>query len=139
MISRRLALAGMAAFAATPAFATEVRLMSPADAHEQRQAGSVALVDVREPVEWADGGVAEGANLIAMRDPDILAKFELLTGGDKTAPLALICRTGARSGYIAAELAKRGYTNVYSVNGGMLGSASGTGWRRAGLPVTTVQ
>ena len=139
MIGRRLFLAGAVALSASPAFAEDVQLISPNDAHAKRQAGEVKLVDVREPAEWADGGVAEGADLIAMRDPAIRAKLDALTGGDKNAPIALICRTGIRSGIVAEALAKAGYTNVYSVNGGMIGSSTGPGWRRIGLPVEAVE
>jgi len=139
MIGRRIFLGGMIALSARPVFAEGIRLISPADAHSKRQGGAVKLVDVREPEEWADGGVAEGADLIAMRDPTISAKFDALTGGDKNAPIALICRTGIRSGIVAKALAKAGYTNVYSVNGGMIGSKTGPGWKRTGLPVEAVK
>lgn len=139
MIARRVFLAGTMALSALPAFADDVRLISPTEAHAKRQSGEAKLVDVRERFEWEEGGVAEGADLIAMRDPELIAKFEALTGGDKNAPLALICRTGIRSGRVAEELARAGYTNVYSVNGGMIGSSKGPGWKRIGLPVEAVK
>lgn len=99
----------------------------------------MTLVDVRTPGEWAEGGVAEGAELIAMQDPEIGAKLYALTGGDPNAPIALICRTGARSGHVAKLMAQAGYTNVYSVDGGMVGSPTGKGWTRIGLPVSKTQ
>ena len=139
MIDRRIFLASAVAFSAVPAAAQDVQLLSPAEAHAKRQTGAVKLVDVRERFEWEEGGVAEGADLIAMRDPALAAKFDALTGGDKDAPIALICRTGIRSGIVAKALAKAGYTNVYSVNGGMIGSSTGPGWKRTGLPVETVE
>ena len=139
MMNRRLFTAGLVALCAQPVLAQDVNLISPDDAHAKRQSGEVKLVDVREPAEWAEGGVAQGADLIAMRDPQIAAKFEALTGGDRNAPIALICRTGIRSGVVAKALAQAGYTNVYSVNGGMIGSASGPGWKRIGLPVEAAQ
>lgn len=139
MIDRRLFVAGLVALSAMPAFAQDVQLISPADAHEKRQSGEVKLVDVRERFEWEEGGVAEGADLIAMHDPQLAAKFDALTGGDKNAPVALICRTGVRSGIVAQALARAGYTNVYSVNGGMIGSSTGPGWKRTGLPVEAVE
>ena len=139
MIARRLFIAGLATLGALPAFAEDVRLISPTEAHAKRQSSEVKLVDVRERFEWEEGGVAEGADLIAMRDPELAAKFEALTGGDKNAPVALICRTGIRSGIVAKALARAGYTNVYSVNGGMIGSSKGPGWKRIGLPVEAVR
>ncbi len=139
MIDRRIFLAGLVALGTGPALAEDVRLISPTEAHAKRQSGQVKLVDVRERFEWEEGGVAEGADLIAMRDPELAAKFEALTGGDKNAPVALICRTGIRSGLVAKALARAGYTNVYSVNGGMIGSEKGPGWKRVGLPVESVK
>ena len=135
MLSRRTIFAGVLALCATPVFATEVSLVTPANAHAKQQAGEAILVDVREPHEWAEDGVAEGAELIAMRDPQLGAKLQALTGGDKDAPIALICRSGVRSNIVAAAMLRAGYTNVYSVQGGMSGSSSAPGWRRSGLPL----
>ena len=132
---RRTVLAGLLALCAIPAFAEDVRLITPPDAYSALNEGKIALVDVRTPGEWAEDGIAEGAETIAMQDPEIGAKLDALTGGDRSAPIALICRTGARSGAVAAAMARAGYTNVYSVAGGMLGSAEGPGWKRSGLPV----
>jgi len=77
--------------------------------------------------------------MIAMRDPHIDAKFQALSGGDKTAPIALVCRTGIRSAAVAEYLTRKGYTNVYSVDGGMFGSSTNPGWQRNGLPLESVQ
>lgn len=134
MIARRTVLVGIAALSAAPALAQNVQLISPTEAHAGLREGRFALVDVRTPGEWSDGGIAEGAETIAMQDPALGAKLDALTGGDRSAPIALICRTGARSGAVAAAMAKAGYTNVYSVAGGMLGSSEGPGWKRSGLP-----
>ncbi len=139
MITRRFTLAGFLAFFAFPASAEAVKLVTPAEANVQKNSGAVALVDVREPAEWKESGVPKGADLIAMRDPQIDAKFRELSGGDKNAPIALICRTGIRSARVAEYLTSKGYTNVYSVDGGMFGSSSNPGWRRGGLPVEAVK
>ncbi len=141
MITRRFLIAATAASALMirAATAEEVKLITPGEAHENVQSGVLKLVDVREPFEWKESGVAAGADLIAMRDPAIAAKFHDLSGGDKTAPIALICRTGIRSAAVAEYLAKNGYTNVYSVDGGMFGNSTNPGWRRKGLPVGAVE
>ncbi len=139
MITRRFTLAGLVALFTFPVAADSVKLLSPSEANEKKNTGEVALVDVREPHEWKESGVAQGAALIAMRDPAIDAKFAELSDGDKTAPIALICRTGIRSAAVAKYLKSRGYTNVYSVDGGMYGSSSNPGWRRGGLPVEGVE
>jgi len=48
----------------------------------------------------------------------------------KDRPVALICKSGTRSGFASSMLLRMGYTNVYNVLGGM------TSWGNAGYPVT---
>lgn len=108
-------------------------------AFERTQSGEVTLIDIRTPMEWRQTGVAEGAHLIDMLHPKGPAGFAdrvlAEVGGDKSAPIALICRTGNRSGQMQRELMDRGFTNVYNVTGGMVGNPGATGWTTAGLPV----
>lgn len=149
MISRRLALAALGGMAV--AFATAipgemsragealartggVTVMDPRAVFEKVKAGEVMLIDVRTPQEWAQTGVPEGAHPIELA-PTFLAKLNALTGGDKNRPLAFICATGARSNYVATELAKRGWTHVIDVAGGLFGGPRGKGWIAAGLPM----
>lgn len=140
MLARRSFLALTLAAMASPVMANQaVQQMTPADAHIRVDAGTLTLIDVRTPEEWADGGIASGAQTIAMQDPALGARLAEATGGDKSAPVALICRTGARSSAVAAAMQAHGYTNVYSVTGGMVGSGDGPGWRRMGLPVEAAQ
>jgi rhodanese-related sulfurtransferase len=56
-------------------------------------------------------------------------------GVDRTAPVALICRTGNRSGKQQRRLTAAGFTNVINIAEGMAGSGAGAGWIRQGLPV----
>ena len=136
-LTRRFMIAAPTAFAAFPVFANEVRLMTVHEAHEKAQAGTVTLIDVREPFEWAESGVAQGAERINMRNPDLGAMLMAAVNGDRDAPIALICRTGVRSQVVADAMASSGFTNVYSVGEGMHGSSDGPGWLRAGLPLDT--
>ena len=48
---------------------------------------------------------------------------------DKNAKIVLYCRSGSMSSIAAEELVKRGYTNVWNLDGGWVA------WERAGLPV----
>lgn len=112
--------------------------LDPAQAYDQASAGKITLIDIRTPPEWAQTGVATVAHRIDMQDPagadgfadKVLSELH----GDKTAPVALICRSGNRSGRMQRELMSRGFTNVYSVQEGMSGSSAGPGWIQRGLP-----
>jgi rhodanese-related sulfurtransferase len=81
------------------------------------QAGRAALVDVREPPEWAQG-VAEQAVLLSFSDirrhqPQTLRMLEQLRGKK----LLLYCQSGTRSGMAATVLRKQGFdaTNIGSL------------------------
>ena len=136
MIARRSLLAGGLALAALPVRGAlaEPRMMEPGEAHRLAASGEIVLVDVRSPAEWAETGSPQGAERVWIRDPDLAAKLERLTGGDRDRPVALICATGIRSSFVANALVGAGYTDVRNVGEGMLGSAAGPGWLRRGLP-----
>ncbi len=85
------------------------------------------IVDVREPVEWAETGVPEEAALIPLGDLESAASSELATDQ----PVYVICRSGNRSQTGSDILVGLGYTQVYNVDGGI------TAWLDAGLPVET--
>jgi rhodanese-related sulfurtransferase len=104
-------------------------------AHAAAADGSVTLIDIRRPDEWAATGVGEGAVPLDMRDPQFVQKLIALVP-TPDAPIALICARGVRSRYLAARLTEAGFTNIIDVPEGMLGSGAGPGWLGAGLPVT---
>ena len=97
---------------------------------------SLILLDIRRPDEWALTGVAVGAVPLDMRDDGFLADLDRLTGGNRAAPIALICARGVRSRRLAAKLTAAGFTAVLDVSEGMLGSPAGPGWIARGLPVS---
>lgn len=123
----------MISFSATLSFAAE--FMSVSKAHNQSKAGQLYLVDIRRPSEWKQTGVAKHASKITMHQDGFLNRIAALTGGDKTAPVALICARGNRSTHMINLLEQNGYTNVYNVKEGMLGSPEGPGWLAKGLPL----
>ena len=112
--------------------------MSAPEALEAAQSGKVKLIDIRTPPEWKQTGVAKNANLINMIHPQGAQGFlgEVLkkVDGDKTAPIALICRTGNRTTQVQKFLQAQGFTNVYNVREGMAGSSAGPGWLARRLP-----
>ena len=118
-------------FITTAAFAAEVQKIAPAEAAKLVAAGKAVLVDVREPAEWAETGVAQPAVLLAKSDFDGEQKEWkdfLANVGDKQ--VILYCRSGGRAGTVAAALAAKG---VKTANAGGLKD-----WTGAGLPVRKV-
>lgn len=113
--------------------------MSAPEALEAMRAGKITLIDIRTPPEWRQTGVAHDALRINMLHPQGAAGFlnEVLAkvGGDKTAPIALICRTGNRTTQVQKFLQSQGFTQVYNVREGMAGSGAGPGWLARKLPV----
>jgi rhodanese-related sulfurtransferase len=109
--------------------------MSVSTAAKQSEAGDIYLVDIRRPSEWKKTGVAKHAAKITMHQQGFLDRIAKHTNGNKAAPVALICATGIRSTRMIDLLEKNGYTNVYNVKEGMLGSKEGPGWLATGLPL----
>jgi rhodanese-related sulfurtransferase len=94
------------------------------------------LVDIRRPDEWAETGIARGAQPLDMREADFVEQLDHLVAGNRAAPIALICARGVRSRRLAAKLTEAGFTGVLDVSEGMLGSAAGPGWIARGLPLS---
>lgn len=121
----------LALFVAHPAAAAD---LAPPDALAQAQAGKTTIVDVRTPEEWRQTGIAPGARtadvMTAEGTDAFVAQVLNAAGGDKSAPLALICRSGQRSVRAVRLLESRGFANVSNIGEGM------NGWVRRGLPVT---
>jgi rhodanese-related sulfurtransferase len=113
--------------------------MAAPDAAAAAAAGKITLIDIRTPPEWKETGIAKGAKLLNMQHPQGAPGFTnaLLeqVNGDKSAPIALICRTGNRTTQVQRYLQSVGFTQVYNVKEGMAGSAAGPGWIKRGLPV----
>lgn len=121
-----------ATLALTAARAAEPKPVPPPEAARLVKEGKAVLVDVREPPEWRDSGVAEPAALLPMSDfngeqkqwKDFLAKHR-----DKQ--ILLYCRSGGRSAAVAESLVGKGYN---AANIGTLRD-----WTKAGLPVRKVE
>ncbi len=105
--------------------------LTPAEAAKLVAEGKAVLVDVREPSEWAETGVAAPAVLLSTTDFRHDAenwKDFLKTVGDKT--IITYCLAGVRAGRIAGKLEERGYKTA---NAGRFED-----WKNAGLPVRKV-
>lgn len=152
MVSRRAALLGLVGVGVVAAAAytgpnlfyaaitpiSEARTLTPPEAHAAAIAGDIILIDIRRPDEWARTGSPEGGHRVDLRDADFADRLAVLAGGDKNAPIALICARGVRSARTSNMLMTAGFTNIIDVPEGMLGSPAGVGWIRRGLPVVTV-
>ncbi len=91
------------------------------------QSTGVTLVDVREPVEYAEAHIP-GAALIP------LGELERRAGEiDRSQPVVVMCRSGKRAGQAVAKLETRGFTGLRNLDGGILA------WQAAGLPVARAE
>ena len=94
---------------------------------QQLRSEGVPVIDVRRPEEWRKTGVIEGSHLLTFFDAkgryDLdrwLPALAAIAESDR--PVALICRSGKRSGRVARLLDERfGYRHVYSARDGILG------------------
>ena len=135
-----LAVVGVAAVALPKAFAQsstgqDVQKMDADKAYEAARAGEIILVDIRTPEEWQQTGIGEGAIALDMRAPDFVQKLVALRQKYEDKPIALICRTGNRSGYVFEQLNAQGFPGLADVAEGMAGGPNGPGWIKRGLPV----
>lgn len=111
--------------------------LSAPEAYSAAREGKLRLIDIRTPDEWRQTGVAPGAGLVDFyRGPVVLLDAVLqMVDGDRSKPIALICRTGNRTTHAQKFLQQQGFTRVYNVKEGMVGSAAGPGWLKRSLPV----
>lgn len=106
----------------------DVPAIKPADAAHLVAEGKAVLVDIREPAEWLDTGVAAPAVLLPKSEFDEgrIGQWKefLAQAGDKE--IILYCRSGKRAGVLGAELLKEGRK---------VANAGGfKDWKEAGLP-----
>ena len=87
--------------------------------------GNGLLLDVRTDGEFAAGHL-KGATQIDYNGADFEGKIAEL---DKTTPVYVYCRSGARSGQAAKIMKEMGFSEVYNLEGGIMA------WERAGKPV----
>lgn len=127
MFQKMKAMMGMGS--AVPAGAA----ITPSEAY-RRQAAGTLLIDVRHAPERAQLGAPAGAAWIDWTGDAqaFLAATKTLTSGDTTKPIALICKSGIRSGQAQAALQGAGYADVVNVVGGF--DAGPENWRASGLP-----
>lgn len=114
------------------AFAAEAPKIEPAAAAKLVAEGKAVLVDCREPAEWADTGVVEGAALLAKSDFDgAQTDWKAFLEKNAGKEIIIYCRSGGRAGTVAAALAEKG---VKTANAGGFKA-----WAAAGQPTRKVE
>lgn len=73
------------------------------------------LLDVRTPVEWAEGTIPDAIK-INYHDANFEAQVEKL---DKEKPVFVYCKRGGRSASAAEILEEKGFNKVYNLDGGI--------------------
>jgi rhodanese-related sulfurtransferase len=137
LVGSVLFLSACSAGASTSVAPTATRLPTPAaqvgwqqisiqEAAAKRDAGAFIL-DVREPSEWNQVHIP-GATLIPLGELQ-----QRVNEVPKDQEVVVYCHSGNRSKTGADILAKAGYTNISSMNGGI------QDWISAGYPTTSGQ
>lgn len=126
-------LLAVAALFSTLSLRAEVPKITPTDAAALVSSGAAVLVDVREPAEWQESGVATPAVLLSKSDFDAGRVGEwksfLKANGDK--PIIVYCRSGHRAGIVGAALAAEGHK--------VMNAGGFSDWESAGLPTRKVE
>lgn len=84
------------------------------------------IVDVRSGMEYRMGHIPGALHLPLWK---VLLRLTGTLPKDKSAPLLVLCESGARAQLVAGMLTQRGYSSISYLDGDM------AGWRRAGLPL----
>ena len=133
-MSRRALLTGAAVFLCV----APLRAQSPAAALTARQArdglagGTLVLIDIRTPGEWADTGVPQGAIRLDAEGAGFEVRLAGIRLDNRGKRVALIDRTGGLATSVQQKLSQRGWRDLLTVRGGMLGPG---GWMAEKLPV----
>ncbi len=85
---------------------------------------SSILIDVREPFEYKSNRIKDAINIPASGNLDNAADTI-----NKKLTLFLYCTSGYRSAKTAEKLYKKGFNNIFNLEGGI------TAWRKEGMPV----
>jgi rhodanese-related sulfurtransferase len=105
------------------------KTITPQELHNlvERQGKSVAVIDVRTPVEFREVHAVVARNVPL----DLLNPTAVMNERNGTAhePLYIICRSGSRASKACEQFIKEGHTNVINVEGGT------AAWDEAGFPV----
>jgi len=102
--------------------------LSPAEFAEKiKELPTAPVVDVRTPEEFSEGHLQNALNF-NWNGNDFDNQISSL---DKSKPVFVYCRSGARSAKAAESMRSKGFKEVYELQGGIMK------WSAANQPVTT--
>jgi hydroxyacylglutathione hydrolase len=101
-----------------------VGILSVLELKNKLDKSEISLLDVREPNEWKEDGIVEGAKCIHFAD--LQDKIGSLP---RDKPIAVTCSVGNRASTAVSILEREGLTDVSNVLGGM------TAWTNLGYPI----
>lgn len=105
----------------------QIQSVSPEQFSKLIQDKTYTLIDIRTPQEFAEGHIANAANVDFRNTP----QFEqYLSSLDKNGRYLIYCRTGNRSGQALKLMEEKGFINVTDLSEGIVG------WQQSGLAVT---
>lgn len=110
-----------------------VEKIAPADAAKLVADGKAVLIDVREPAEWLESGVAAPAVLLPKSEFDAgrVGEWKEFLAHVGHKQIIIYCRSGKRSGAVAEAL---------ELEGRKVANAGGfKDWKEAGLPTRQVK
>lgn len=95
---------------------SQIKVVQKTEFKEAIANNTIQLVDVRTPEEFADGFI-KGAKNINVNDANFETEIQKL---DKTKPVYIYCRSGARSQTAATKMVELGFTEIYDLEGGYM-------------------
>lgn len=103
-------------------FENEIRVVTPEEMKSLMELEDVQLIDVRSEQERQEGFIKNSQN-IDFNSPTFDEDIQKL---DKSKPVILYCRSGARSASCVKKLQDAGFVKIYDLQGGI------TQWRFEG-------
>ena len=118
---------GMLAYTEYMRFTSANTALSPYDATQKMNAGNSVFLDVRDESEFKGGHLLNSRSMPVNKLAERLHELEKF----KDKELVIYCDNGMRTSRAIAKLKKSGFTNLFSLAGGL------TAWEKANLPIVS--
>lgn len=102
-----------------------VRKVTPSDATRLINSDEAVVLDVRSDIEFKQGHILNSVHIPHNYLNDQIKKLEK----HRDQPIIMACKSGNDSARVGALLLRRGFSKVYSLNGGI------AAWEAANLPL----